>query len=289
MPLRGFEIRPVSTANREANVTPIIASSEIEVRSLVENPKPVVAVLLSIFPGLGQIYLKQTVKGVCILVSSVVLSFVGIGPLIGIPLSALDAYLLAKRLTKGESIREWEWFWEASDQRQGGIDPPPPPATIDPNTFLKGSKWHVVSTDRLQLGEEILGEERRSVDNSQSGTVVTRSFVVSKEQSQSYSVEHEKAFSREFHGDLTVAIVSLGLAANEVVRNTYSISETSKFTITEEIRVDIPARQSVIIVVVWKQKLELGRVLLRNQHGIMVEVPYRVATGITFDVKPIEQ
>lgn len=73
----------------------------------------IIAAILSLLllGGVGQIYLGQTKKGIIIIVASIVLSCVGIGLVIPI-LGAVDAYLLAEKLKKGESIGDMQWFWE---------------------------------------------------------------------------------------------------------------------------------------------------------------------------------
>ncbi len=79
-----------------------------------EPPKnPIIAALLSLllFGGVGQMYLGQTKKGVIIIVASILLACVGIGFLIPF-IGAVDAYMMAEKLQKGESIGDMQWFWE---------------------------------------------------------------------------------------------------------------------------------------------------------------------------------
>lgn len=62
--------------------------------------------------GLGQIILGQTLKGVALLVGSVVLMAAtsGISLLIALPVIAIDAYLIGKKLEAGNPVEEWEFF-----------------------------------------------------------------------------------------------------------------------------------------------------------------------------------
>ncbi len=62
--------------------------------------------------GLGQIILGQTVKGIVLLVGSIVLYVAtsGLGFLLVAPLLAVDAYLIAKKLEAGNPVGEWEFF-----------------------------------------------------------------------------------------------------------------------------------------------------------------------------------
>jgi TM2 domain-containing membrane protein YozV len=73
----------------------------------------ILAAILSLllFGGVGQIYLGQTKKGVILIVATLILSCVGIGLIIPI-LGAIDAYMMADKLQKGETIGDMQWFWE---------------------------------------------------------------------------------------------------------------------------------------------------------------------------------
>ena len=73
----------------------------------------ILAAILSLLllGGVGQIYLGQTKKGVILIVATLILSCVGIGLIIPV-LGAIDAYMMADKLQKGESIGDMQWFWE---------------------------------------------------------------------------------------------------------------------------------------------------------------------------------
>ncbi|MEI8373943.1 MAG: hypothetical protein WCJ35_14030 [Planctomycetota bacterium] len=72
---------------------------------------PILMALLSgcCIAWLGQIVLGQTAKGLVMLAICVTLAFIGVG-FVGWPLSAVDAYLTAKKLKEGQSVGEWEFF-----------------------------------------------------------------------------------------------------------------------------------------------------------------------------------
>ena len=73
----------------------------------------IIAAVLSLilFGGVGQIYLGQTKKGIIIIVASLILSCVGVGFIAWI-VGVVDAYMMADKLQKGESIGDMQWFWE---------------------------------------------------------------------------------------------------------------------------------------------------------------------------------
>lgn len=79
-----------------------------------DPPKnPVLAAILSflLLGGVGQIYLGQQKKGIIIIVATLLLSWVGIGCLLPI-LGAVDAYIIADKLQKGQAVGDMQWFWE---------------------------------------------------------------------------------------------------------------------------------------------------------------------------------
>ena len=73
----------------------------------------IIAAVLSLilFGGVGQIYLGQTKKGIIIIVASIILSCVGIGFITWI-IGIIDAYMMADKLQKGETIGDMQWFWD---------------------------------------------------------------------------------------------------------------------------------------------------------------------------------
>ena len=73
----------------------------------------ILAAILSLLllGGVGQIYLGQTKKGIILIVATLVLACIGIGFIIPI-LGAIDAYMMADKLQKGETIGDMQWFWE---------------------------------------------------------------------------------------------------------------------------------------------------------------------------------
>ena len=79
-----------------------------------DPPKnPIIAALLSffLFGGVGHLYLGQQKKGIILIVATLVLAWVGIGCFIPI-LGAIDAYMIADKLQKGQPVGDMQWFWD---------------------------------------------------------------------------------------------------------------------------------------------------------------------------------
>lgn len=88
-------------------------SSTTQIQPSDPPKNPIIAAVLSVLllGGVGQMYLGQMKKGIIIIVATLILSCVGIGVIIPI-LGAVDAYMLADKLQKGESIGDMQWFWD---------------------------------------------------------------------------------------------------------------------------------------------------------------------------------
>lgn len=74
--------------------------------------RPGTAAVLSLFPGLGQLYLGQITKGISLFFAWSVLSVVSAG-MLSLPLwitIGIDAYLVARKLARGQAVGFWEFF-----------------------------------------------------------------------------------------------------------------------------------------------------------------------------------
>lgn len=78
------------------------------------SPKsPILAALLSfLIPGLGQVYLKQTMKGLALLGGSIAAGIlsVGVGGVVIWVVGIVDSYMIGKKLRDGKPVRQWEFF-----------------------------------------------------------------------------------------------------------------------------------------------------------------------------------
>jgi hypothetical protein len=72
-------------------------------------PNPNLAWINIIIPGLSQIIMGQTVKGIILLIASFSLSLVVVGLLIWIA-SIIDGYMVGQVLQSGRPVGEWQFF-----------------------------------------------------------------------------------------------------------------------------------------------------------------------------------
>ena len=87
-----------------------------------QRKSPVLAALLSfLLVGMGQVYLGQVEKGLCmlalalLLIMTVVLGPIGIVILI---LNVVDAFVLGVKVQNGETVGKWQFFF---NQNRGEV------------------------------------------------------------------------------------------------------------------------------------------------------------------------
>ena len=88
--------------------------STMQIQPSTPPKNAIVAALLSffLFGGVGHLYLGQQKKGIILIVGTIVLTAAaGLGCLVPI-VGAIDAYMMADKLQKGETIGDMQWFWE---------------------------------------------------------------------------------------------------------------------------------------------------------------------------------
>ncbi|HEX8692513.1 MAG TPA: hypothetical protein VF746_08850 [Longimicrobium sp.] len=144
-----------------------------------------------------------------------------------------------------------------------------------------------VETDRV---EEPLGQEQRIIDNSKSSITLTRRFSLSKEWSQSYVLEYEKA--QQNGTQLTIgAGDALGFqaTAESNLKQRYSITEEARQVYAEEITLEVPARTRLRVVFDWKRIWQRGVVVVQHGPGQLLQVPFRVVVGVTFDQAQVDE
>lgn len=135
-----------------------------------------------------------------------------------------------------------------------------------------------------EISEEPLGDEQRIIDSSQSSVSITRHVSISKEWMQSYDISDEEVTKAQAGGEAKISSVfALKLAAEQQLRSRYSISEQIKKTYTEDVTIEVPPNTKVCMLFKWKRLVRSGVVRFSMPDGSTIELPYRVAWGVTFD------
>ncbi len=87
---------------------------------VAQTKSPVLAALLSfLLVGMGQIYLGQVEKGLCMLgVVLLLIMTVVVGPagIIILLFNVVDAFVLGMKIRNGETIGKWQFFFSRSSQ-----------------------------------------------------------------------------------------------------------------------------------------------------------------------------
>ncbi|MBG0567386.1 hypothetical protein [Actinoplanes aureus] len=161
---------------------------------------------------------------------------------------------------------------------QGGNNPV---GTADPRVL------DIVETGRV---ERPVGTDTRKIDNSGSGSDVTRNIKASRRWTQSCGVEMESLRTRSGGVDFSVAdFLSLKGSLETQVRKLYSISTEQEQTFEEEIGVTVPPHTALVVVMEWKRIAQQGRIRLTVPQRGIVELPFEIDLGITFDLRQYEQ
>ncbi|WP_188207466.1 zinc ribbon domain-containing protein [Alkalibacillus aidingensis] len=104
----GAKVKQSSTYNHDQHQQTVVDQNPPR-----EKKSVALAVILSlIIVGVGQIYLGQVLKGLVLLISSLLIGFVtvGLGAFVLWILVAIDAYKIANKINEGRTVDEWEFF-----------------------------------------------------------------------------------------------------------------------------------------------------------------------------------
>jgi hypothetical protein len=144
----------------------------------------------------------------------------------------------------------------------------------------------IVETER---SEEFLGEDRRVIDNSKCSTSLTRRMSFSKEWSKSCHIDFEQTQSEGSALSIGAKdMIGLKLSSEEKMRRAYSVSQDTKETCTEEISCEVAAYKKLTIAVHWKRIWQHG-FIHAAQNVTRLQIPFRVAVGMTFDQQQIDE
>ncbi len=90
-------------------------SSTMQIQPSDPPKNPIIAAVLSLLllGGVGQLYIGQQKKGIILIVAWLVAWLLPcVGPIIIGAVGAVDAYMMADKLQKGQPVGDMQWFWE---------------------------------------------------------------------------------------------------------------------------------------------------------------------------------
>jgi len=150
---------------------------------------------------------------------------------------------------------------------------------------VEDAKLELVETDR---GEETFGEDRRVIDNTRSSASLTRTITFTKEWSRTCELQSEKAQGAS--GEFSVGlkdVAGLKIASEQRLRDTYSVSQETKESCSEQVTCNVEPNTKLTVIVRWKRIWQHGYVRVARE-GAEIHIPFRVAVGMTFDQEQIE-
>jgi hypothetical protein len=170
----------------------------------------------------------------------------------------------------------------------------PPEVTMSPPGPRDPALWPLVpeniwgySKDRYTIieapsedEEPFITEVPRIIDNPSAATV-TRRIRVSQDWKRTHTVDIEESTKVGASAKLTSFIdvqVETALSAK------YGASTDETQTYSDEVSVTVPPRSKVTLSLIWKLRIKRGVVRYLDETGLaLIDVPFSVVTGVTFD------
>ncbi len=145
-------------------------------------------------------------------------------------------------------------------------------------------EFSILELTETNRTEESIGTEHRVIDNSASSISLTRRFTIAKEWTQACNIEQENVKKNigEF-GFETGAVAKIAFSVEEILITRYSTTTETRRSYSEEVSVNVPAKTKVRISFHWKCLWQRGVIKVQTQNGSEILLPYKIATGITFD------
>ncbi|GAA4553775.1 hypothetical protein [Pseudonocardia xishanensis] len=155
-----------------------------------------------------------------------------------------------------------------------------PPATTNPTVQLAGF------VEKSTTYEDIGSESRTLVNASRSK--MSRSFRASREWVRSWHLGDGSKSSDSWKAKVGPGWANLEASVGSELQRTYSITGTEREEYSEEVQVDVAPQSQLVLTLNWK-RVWLNGVAQVSQDGSTIEVPYRIARGLTFDQHLTEQ
>jgi hypothetical protein len=149
-------------------------------------------------------------------------------------------------------------------------------------------EWQHVELVETTRMEQPLGEDRMVIDNSKNSAEVKRRITLSKEWSQTITIEDEAAASLKGEAGGKVWGVGVKVEAEARIREKYSVSTETRKKYSDEVTITVAGKTRLEVIFAWKQVWQCGIIRVHAANGSTVELPYRLSLELTFDLRPVE-
>jgi hypothetical protein len=160
--------------------------------------------------------------------------------------------------------------------RSGASPRPPAPSEPTTSTVIEGSRYTVP-----------LGDETRTMDNSQSGSSTTREVRLTREWTRTYVVDVEHITTVRGSAGLAIQVLDLKGEAERTLSKKYSATTEERETFEEKVTVNVAPHTRSEIVFSWKEIRQKGSVRVVG-GDFEARIPYEVVVGLTFDQQQID-
>lgn len=140
----------------------------------------------------------------------------------------------------------------------------------------------VLEVAETHRSEELIGTDRHRIDNTSGVGRVTRTMRVTKEWSRMVSLDLHASDGVSTRAQIGPNWLALKGSIEQNLEHTYAVSVNRREEFAEEIGVEIEPGADVTVILTWKRIWQHGVAHVLAQ-GRQVNVPYRMAVGITID------
>jgi hypothetical protein len=155
-------------------------------------------------------------------------------------------------------------------------------AAVSPEPPAAPQVAQVLGVTETHRSEEPIGTETRRIDNTSGPARVTRTMRVTREWSRTVSLDHTSSDGTSTGAQVGPDWLALRTSVEQSLSQTYSVSTGRREEFVEEISVEVDPGTAVTVVLAWKRLWQHGVVHVLS-GGSPVEVPFRLAVGITYD------
>jgi len=144
----------------------------------------------------------------------------------------------------------------------------------------------VVETDRYEFP---VGDEVRTIDNSQGTSPIVRTFRLSREWSKSYTLGSDQSITVTTSVGYTPKLAEIRMQAGRTIGQHYSTSSEERRAFEDTVTVTVAPRTRSEITFAWKEIRQRGYVeQTEGATSITSRVPFELVLGLTYDPRQID-